>query len=494
MSRVTVQLPSALREQVGGTAELELDAASVADALHELARRYPRLRRHLFADGGALREHVNVFVNSDDTRTLDGPRTPLADDDVVAIVPSIAGGAPERAAAGSATGEPATGPAQPELSAEELARYSRQLTLPELGRAGQEKLRRARVLIVGAGGLGSPAALYLGAAGVGTLGLVDFDDVDRTNLHRQVLYGESDVGRSKLDVAAERLAEINPHVHVVKHALRLTSENALDVLRDYDVVIDGSDNFPTRYLVNDACVLLGRPYVYGAILRFEGQASVFGAKGGPCYRCLFREPPPPGLVPSCAEAGVLGVLPGIIGSLQALEAIKLVTGVGEPLVGRLVILDTLGMRWREMRLRRNLECPVCGDEPTLHELIDYEEFCGLNDNQRTEEAEPEISVRELRERLEDGRDEVLLLDVRQPHELEIANLNDRGAVLIPVSELPDRLDELDRERDIVVFCRSGSRSAMAVRFLRESGFDRTRNLSGGILAWADEVDDSMRKY
>lgn len=383
--------------------------------------------------------------------------------------------------------------ALPELTPAERQRYSRHLIMPEVGLEGQRKLKAAKVLLVGTGGLGSPAALYLAAAGVGTLGIVDFDVVDETNLQRQVLYGTKDVGRPKLEAAAERIRDVNPNVRVVQHQARLTSDNALDILADYDVIVDGTDNFPTRYLVNDACVLLGKPNVYGSIFRFEGQVSVFATKGGPCYRCLFREPPPPGLVPSCAEGGVLGVLPGIIGTLQALEAIKLIIGQGKTLAGRLLLFDALTMRWRELTLRRNPACPACGDAPTVTELIDYEEFCGLRQPRVETDGIPEISAARLRDRLDAG-EPITLIDVREPHEWDIANLGDRGARLIPLGELPDRLSELSDAGEIVVHCRTGSRSARAVKLLQEAGFQRVLHLRGGIHAWADEVDPTLPKY
>ncbi|RMH14860.1 MAG: molybdopterin-synthase adenylyltransferase MoeB, partial [Gemmatimonadetes bacterium] len=397
----------------------------------------------------------------------------------------------------------------------ELIRYARHLVLPEVGPAGQARLKDARVLLVGAGGLGSPAALYLAAAGVGTLGIVDHDVVDATNLQRQVLHGTSDVGRSKLDSAAETLAEVNPHVRVERHEARLTSENALALLGDYEVVVDGTDNFPTRYLVNDACVLTGRPNVYGSVLRWEGQASVFAAPGGPCYRCLFREPPPPGLVPNCAEGGVLGVLPGIIGSLQALETIKLLLGVGEPLVGRLLIFDALALDWREVRLRRNPECPVCGDEPTQRGLIDYEDFCGLRggtDAAASAAAPAEGSAGEGAPRDGAGRGSVeeidpseayrlltsddppLLLDVREPHEWGICNLERYGARLVPLTALADQVDTLPDERPVLVYCRSGGRSLKAARLLAAERGGPVLNLRGGILAWAETVDPSLPRY
>jgi molybdopterin/thiamine biosynthesis adenylyltransferase/rhodanese-related sulfurtransferase len=384
----------------------------------------------------------------------------------------------------------------PALGAAESARYHRHLILPEVGPEGQRRLKGARVLLVGAGGLGSPAALYLAAAGVGTLGIVDFDTVDVTNLQRQVIHATGDVGRLKLDSARDRIAALNPHVAVEAHPVRLTSANAREIVRGYDVVLDGSDNFPTRYLVNDACVLERKPYVYGSILRWEGQASVFGAEGGPCYRCLFAEPPPPGLVPSCAEAGVLGVLPGIVGCIQALEAVKLVLGAGETLVGRLLLFDALRMSFREMRLRRDPECPACGDHPTLNELIDYEAFCGTAEaatEERMSDEIPEMTPTELKARLDRG-DCLTIVDVREPHEWDIGNLEPQGARLIPLGELPDRAGEIDAAEEIVLHCRSGARSGKALEFLRARGYERVWNLKGGILAWSDEVDPSIRKY
>jgi adenylyltransferase/sulfurtransferase len=358
------------------------------------------------------------------------------------------------------------------------------------------RFKSARVLVVGAGGLGSPLALYLAAAGIGTLGLVDFDDVDETNLQRQILHGTKDVGRPKLDSARDRLADVNPNVTVVTYPVRLDSENAMEIIADYDVVVDGTDNFPTRYLVNDACVLSGKPNVYGSIFRWEGQVSVFGLAGGPCYRCLFREPPPPGLVPNCAEAGVLGVLPGVIGSLQALEVIKIVLGTGKTLSGRLLIFDALELSWREVALRRNPDCPVCGDEPTQTGLIDYENFCGLPSAAETESESSrflEVNARELKARLS-GPHPPFLLDVREPFEWDIVSLQEDGAVLVPLGELAERLGELPEGRDIVVYCRSGVRSARAAGLLVEAGLGPVSNLVGGVLAWVDEIDPSLPKY
>ncbi len=383
------------------------------------------------------------------------------------------------------------------LSPREVARYSRHLIMPEVGVDGQKRLKASSVLLIGAGGLGSPLALYLAAAGVGRLGLVDFDVVDFSNLHRQVIHGTPDVGRPKLRSAAERVAAINPEVRVDTYETRLTSANALDLLRPYDVVIDGTDNFPTRYLVNDACVLLGKPNVYGSIFRFEGQASVFYPGKGPCYRCLYPEPPPPGEVPSCAEGGVLGILPGLIGCVQATECVKLLLGRGEPLVGRLLLYDALQMSFREFKVRRNPACPVCGDRPTLTRLIDYEQFCGVRGEetpQRTGEtmgAGGEIAPEELKRRLDAGEG-VFVLDVRNPPEYAICRI--AGSTLIPLPELPQRLGELDPGRELVVHCKGGMRSQQAVGILRQAGFTNVKNLMGGILAWADRVDPSMPKY
>jgi len=381
-----------------------------------------------------------------------------------------------------------------DLSSPELLRYARHLALPDVGLEGQRKLKAARVVCVGAGGLGSPLALYLAAAGVGTLGIVDDDVVDATNLQRQLLHGTSDVGRSKLDSARDRLREVNPHVEVVTHPVRLTGENALDVLAGYDVVVDGTDNFPTRYLVNDACVLLGKPNVYGSIFRWEGQVSVFATPGGPCYRCLFREPPPPGLVPNCAEGGVLGVLPGIIGSLQAMETVKLLLGLGDGLVGRLLIFDALAMSWREVGLSRNPSCPVCGDEPTQRGLIDYDVFCGLGaEEQPPGPGEPtveEVDAGSLAARLESG-DPPFLLDVREPWEWLVGSLETRGAHLIPLGELEARMAEVPRDRPVVVVCRSGARSLTAARTLTARGFADVANLTGGLLAWAEAVQPDL---
>src|ERR1700675_4344244 len=377
------------------------------------------------------------------------------------------------------------------LTNDEVRRYSRHLIMPEVGVDGQRRLKAGRVLCIGAGGLGSPAAMYLAAAGVGRIGIVDFDVVDFSNLQRQIIHGTPDVGRSKLTSAKDRLNALNPHVDVQTYEVALSSENALDLLEPYDVILDGTDNFPTRYLTNDACVLLGKPNAYGSIFRFEGQASVFATKDGPCYRCLYPEPPPPGLVPSCAEGGVLGILPGLVGVMQATEVIKLILGIGDPLIGRLLLIDALGMKFRELKLRKNPDCPVCGTHPTVTKLIDYNEFCGIRGEEKpVETLTADIQVEELKKRLDAGED-LFVLDVREPHEYQICNI---GGHLIPLNDLPNRMNELDSSREIVVHCKMGGRSAKAVAFLQQSGFTKVHNLAGGITAWAERVDPKVPKY
>ncbi|NTW02544.1 MAG: molybdopterin-synthase adenylyltransferase MoeB [Oscillochloris sp.] len=379
------------------------------------------------------------------------------------------------------------------LSNEEIARYSRHLIMPEVGMTGQRKLKQGSVLLIGTGGLGSPLALYLAAAGVGHIGLVDFDVVDSSNLQRQIVHGSATVGLSKTESAKRRLADLNPLVEVTTYETQITSENALDLMRPYDVIIDGTDNFPTRYLTNDAAVMLGKPNIYGSIFRFEGQATVFYPKeGGPCYRCLYPEPPPPGLVPSCAEGGVLGVLPGVIGTIQATEAIKLLTGIGDPLIGRLMLYDALAMRFRELKLRRNPSCPVCGEHPTVTELIDYDQFCGIVPEVHSLGNQFEITPTDLAELLKsDARP--YLLDVRNPNEVAIASIPGTDKV-IPVDQLPERLNELDSSLEMVIYCRSGVRSGRAVELLKGAGFRKVKNMLGGILRWADDVDPSVAKY
>jgi adenylyltransferase/sulfurtransferase len=384
--------------------------------------------------------------------------------------------------------------ALPELTTDDLSRYARHLILPEVGMEGQQKLKAARVLCVGTGGLGSPLAFYLTAAGIGTLGLVDFDVVDASNLQRQIIHSTKDIGRKKLDSAAEKLTALNPTIKIVKHETMLTSANAMEIFKDYDIVADGTDNFPTRYLVNDACVLSGKPNVYGSIFRFEGQASVFATEQGPCYRCLYPEPPPPGLVPSCAEGGVLGIMPGLIGVIQATEVIKLILGKGESLIGRLLLVDAFTMRFRELKLHKNSECPVCGSNPTVTQLIDYQHFCGIVPETPKEKAVkngiPQLAVKELKRRIDAGED-VYILDVREPYEYKIAQI---GGKLIPQNDVPNRLAEIDRNREVIVQCRSGVRSQRIAEYLKQQGYPRVVNLAGGILAWADEIDPKMQKY
>jgi adenylyltransferase/sulfurtransferase len=486
---IRLLIPTPLRPYTAQQAVVHVEGATVGELLKKVTTDYTELRPHLFRDDGRLRSFVNVYVNDEDIRQLDGENTRVTPTDTLSIVPSVAGGAPETLAP----------PEAPALTNDDVRRYSRHLIMPEVGVEGQRKLKAAKVLCVGAGGLGSPASLYLAAAGVGTLGLVDFDVVDVSNLQRQILYDTSDVGHPKLASARRRLTKLNPALNLVEHETPLTSANALDIVREYDLVVDGADNFPTRYLVNDACVLTGRPNVYGSIFRFDGQASVFATRGGPCYRCLYPEPPPPGLVPSCAEGGVLGVLPGLIGTIQATEAIKLILGVGESLAGRLLLLDALAMNVRTMKLRRDPACPICGDHPTITALIDYEQFCGVPGQTAQPAAaaattSDETTVEQLKARL-DRRDPVWILDVREPREFEICRIP--GSTLIPLGELQKHLAEIPQgpgAPDVVVHCKMGGRSAKAVALLKGNGFTRVSNLTGGILAWIDRVDPALPKY
>jgi len=495
MPKATVKVPTPLRAFAGGASELSLEATTVGGVIRALAEANPALMRHLFTTEGRLRNFVTVYLNDEDIRFLDREATPLKEGDVVSIVPAVAGGAPGVSRnRGHRSAAAVTPPAPTEtFSTDDLRRYSRHLLLPEVGMAGQRKLRQSKVLLIGAGGLGAPAALYLAAAGVGEIGMVDFDTVDLSNLQRQVLYSTSDVGRPKLVAAKERIESLNPGTHVVPHELRLSSENALEVLAPYDVVVDGTDNFPTRYLVNDAAVLLGKPSVYGSIYRFEGQVSVFDARHGPCYRCLYPEPPPPDLVPSCAEAGVLGVLPGLIGVLQATETVKLLLGRGESLIGRLLLYDALALKFRELKIRKNPQCVLCSPHATQKGLIDYPAFCGVPApgaapvNDGVPRVEPEALHAELA-----SSEPPLLVDVREPGEWAIAHLP--GARLIPKGELAERVDELTRASKLVLYCRSGIRSAEATRFLLDLGFSNVRTLHGGINAWAQRVDPSIPQY
>jgi adenylyltransferase/sulfurtransferase len=496
---VTVSIPVPLRPFAGGEAEVTAEGRTAGEVLAALTGRYPDLKRQLFTDAGKLRNFVNVFVGDESIHDRQGLETPVRAGESLALVPAIAGGrldlAPPAPGAGTAkdntVARDITGVA---LSQAEVLRYSRHLIMPEVALAGQKRLKAARVLCIGTGGLGSPLGMYLAAAGVGTLGLVDFDVVDYTNLHRQVIHGTKDVGRPKIQSAADRIADINPEVKVEPHEFALRSDNALDLFRRYDVIVDGTDNFPTRYLVNDACVLLGKPNVYGSIFRFDGQATVFWAGHGPCYRCLYPEPPPPGLVPSCAEGGVLGVLPGIVGLIQATETIKLILGEGSPLLGRLLLFDALKMSFRELKIKASPDCPICGPNRTIHELIDYEQFCGVAPAAHAAEAAadvPSVTPAELKARLDRGERPVLL-DVRNQPEWDIARIE--GARLVPLPELPSRVHELSSADELVVYCKSGVRSAQAVDFLRSAGFRKLAHLAGGIDRWSAEVDPSVARY
>jgi sulfur-carrier protein adenylyltransferase/sulfurtransferase len=488
-----ILIPTPLRPYTDKQDAVEAEGATVGEVLADLTTRHAGLKGHLYNEQGRLRSFVNVYINDEDIRYLQKEQTPVKAGDTLSIIPSVAGGV-------QGTGllendSPRTAPDLPQLTNDEVKRYSRHLIMPEVGVDGQRKLKAAKVLCIGAGGLGSPVAMYLAAAGVGTLGIVDFDVVDFSNLHRQILHGTTDVGRSKLASAKDKLTAINPEVKIVLHEVALTSQNALDLFAPYDVIVDGTDNFPTRYLVNDACVLLGKPNAYGSIFRFEGQASVFGTKEGPCYRCLYPEPPPPGLVPSCAEGGVLGVLPGMVGMIQATEAIKLILGVGEPLIGRFLIYDALRMRFRELKLRKDPDCPVCGTHPTVTALIDYEQFCGIHpaapEPATVADNTTEITAVELKQRLDRG-DDLKIVDVREPNEYQINRI--AGSVLIPLGDVPKRYNELNPDDEIVVQCKMGGRSAKAADFLRSVGFKKVLNLKGGILDWIDKVDPTQPKY
>ncbi len=479
-----IHIPTPLRPYADKQSTIHVSAKTVSGALTALTAKFPELRKHLYTDEGKLRAFVNVYLNDEDIRYIDHKEeAPVKESDSLSIIPSIAGGLPV-----------AEAPAAVTLTPEEMGRYSRHLILPEVGEVGQLKLKAARVLCIGAGGLGAPLTMYLAAAGVGTLGIVDFDVVEASNLHRQVIHGTNDIGRAKLDSAEDSLKAINPNVKIVKYETKLTSDNALEIFKDFDIVADGTDNFPTRYLVNDACVLSGIPNVYASIFRFEGQASVFATEEGPCYRCLYPEPPPPGLVPSCAEGGVLGILPGLLGIIQATEVIKLILGQGEPLVGRLLLVDALNMRFRELKLHKNPACPACGTHRTVTKLIDYAEFCGIPSKPTAPAAEingvPQMEPAELKRRMDAGEN-IFVLDVREPYEFSIAQI---GGHLIPLGDLPERVNELDPNREVVVHCKVGGRSQRAAEFLAQHGFKKIHNLSGGIDAWSDQVDHSVPKY
>jgi len=480
---ITIVIPTPLRQFAGGRSEVEVSAATAGDALRELTTEHGELRKHLYNEQDKLRNFINVYVGDEDIRHLDGAETAVKDGETIMIVPSIAGG--------SGVGH-ARATELPVLSNEEIARYSRHLILPEVGLEGQRKLKNARVLTIGTGGLGSPLGLYLAAAGVGTLGVVDFDVVDESNLQRQIIHGTKDIGRSKIDSARDRLNDINPNTRIEAFDTRLTSENALELFLEFDVVVDGTDNFQTRYLVNDACVLTGKPNVYGSIFRFEGQASVFWAEKGACYRCLYPEPPPPGLVPSCAEGGVLGVLPGIVGTIQANEVLKVILDAKGILLNRLLLFDAWKMAFRELKLRKDPNCPLCGENPSITELIDYEQFCGLKNVAEPAPQFEEISAKELKAWL-NGQVDLQLIDVREPYEYEIARIE--GSKLIPLGEIVNRICEIDKTKTTVVQCKGGVRSEKAIGFLKDAGFEgRLINLTGGISAWSDDVDQNVAKY
>ena len=470
-----VLIPYALRAFTDRNAEIDVEGGTAGEAVNALADAHPDIKKHLFDDDGKLRGFINVFVDGTNVSKLQGLDTPVAEGGEVMIVPAIAGGSDDAV----------------ELTKEEIARYSRHLLLPEIGVEGQKKLKAAKVLIVGTGGLGAPLALYLAAAGVGTLGLVDFDVVDASNLQRQIIHSTRDVDRPKVASARDRIKGINPYINVVMHDTMLTSENALDIIKDYDIVADGTDNFQTRYLVNDACVFLGKPNVYGSVFQFEGQATVFGAKDGPCYRCLYPTPPPPGLVPSCAEGGVMGVLPGIIGTIQAAEAIKLIVGGAKPLVGRLLHFDAWRMSFRELKLDWEPNCPVCGENPTIRELIDYEQFCGLK-KESGEEPVNTVTAKDLKARLDSG-ERIQFIDIREPHERAIVKFP--NAIIMPLGQIARRVEELDTSVPAVFLCKIGLRSILGIRALQELGYKgEMMNLQDGLNAWARDVDSSMPIY
>jgi molybdopterin/thiamine biosynthesis adenylyltransferase/rhodanese-related sulfurtransferase/molybdopterin converting factor small subunit len=489
-----ILIPTPLRPYTDKQDAVDASGATVGELLADLTRRHSGLKAHLYNDQGKLRSFVNVYVNDEDIRYLQKEQTPVGAGDTVSIIPSVAGGVDIVEDVRGVRPQPDLGRMGEPLTNDEVKRYSRHLIMPEVGVEGQRKLKAAKVLCIGAGGLGSPVAMYLAAAGVGTLGIVDFDTVDFSNLQRQILHGTPDVGRPKLDSAKDKLHALNPEIDIETYEVALSSQNAMSLFEPYDVIVDGTDNFPTRYLVNDACVLLGKPNAYGSIFRFEGQASVFATKDGPCYRCLYPEPPPPGLVPSCAEGGVLGVLPGLIGVIQATETVKLIMGIGEPLIGRFLIYDALRMRFRELKLRKDPDCPVCGTHPTVTALIDYEQFCGITPAAPEPVAvndATEITSVELKQRLDRG-ERLRIVDVREPNEYQINRIP--GSELIPLGDVPKRYGELNPDEEIIVQCKTGRRSARAADFLRSVGFKRVLNLKGGILDWIDKVDPSQPKY
>ena len=502
---IKVTIPTALRGFANGQATVEVRGTTISEVLGNLTTEHAKLRPHLYGEDGKLRNFVRVYVNDEDIRSH-GDNAPVNEGDEISIVPSIAGGS--AASAVTAGTPPKREPIikdRAKLTNEEIRRYSRHLILPEVGVEGQERLKAAKVLLIGSGGLGSPIALYLTAAGVGTIGMVEFDTVDFSNLQRQIIHFTGDVGKHKLISAAEKLKAINPNLNFIPHPVKLTSENALGIIKDYDLVLDGTDNFPTRYLVNDACVMLKKPNVYGSIFRWEGMASVFAPNlGGPCYRCWYPEPPPPGLVPSCAEGGVLGVICGIIGNIQANEAVKLIIGKGKSLMGRLLRFDAMDMSFREYKIPKDPNCPVCGKNPTITELIDYNQFCGIGRGeeggtsgdsiveQKDEGLGPDdISVETLK-KMRDDKEDFLLVDVRNPDEFEISVIE--GSTKLPLPELAQRFQELPKDKLIVLHCKSGGRSARALKFLRSQGYGKLKNVAGGINAWAERIDPDVPQY
>ena len=466
-----LRIPSPLRRFTNGESSIDVNGNTVEQVLDELFSAHPDIKGHLIEDNGSLRNFVNIFIEGEDIRQKGGMNAEIVDGSDVRIIPSIAGGSAN-------------------LSPKEFIRYSRHLSLPEVGIEGQKKIKSAKVLLVGIGGLGSPVSLYLAAAGVGTIGMVDYDKVDESNLQRQVLFGMEELGKSKLESAKERLKNLNPNTTFNLHKVALTSENALDIIKEYDIVVDGTDNFPTRYLVNDACVILGKPNVYGSIYRFDGQISVFNYDDGPCYRCLYPAPPPPNLVPSCAEGGVLGVLPGIIGTMQANETLKLILGIGELMVGRFLLFDALSFEFSELKIQKNDDCLVCGNNPKVTKLIDYKQFCGVDSiNQKIEYDEMEVI--ELQKLLKNDPPPIIL-DVREDFELEISQID--GAVHIPMNQVPKRLEELNPDNKYVIMCRTGVRSSQICEFLSNQNFRSVANLSGGINEWAKKIDSSLPVY
>ncbi len=483
---VTVLIPTTLRSFTNHHSELSFEGNTVGEIIRTLSDEYPETRKALFDENKNLRSFINVFVNSENIKSLNGNNTPVKDGDEIMLIPAIAGGAPFPGILGDVKGE--------KLTNDEISRYSRHLLLQEIGVKGQKKLKSAKVLIVGLGGLGAPLAQYLAAAGVGKIGLIDFDEVEESNLQRQVIHGTRDIGRPKVASAKDSIKQINPLVRVETYNYLLTAENAADIISDYDVVADASDNYQCRYLVNDACVLLGKPDVFGAMYQFEGQTTVYYAKEGPCYRCMYPAPPPAGLVPSCATGGVVGVLPGIIGTIQANEVIKLIVGGGEPLIGRLLTLDAWKMKFRELKIHKDPNCPICGNNPKITELeeFDYADFCGIKRQQEEEAPVEGIEAKELKRRLDAG-EKITIIDVREPHERAITKFLD--AKVIPIGQLERRQNELDPTVDTVFVCKEGKRSILAVNTLREAGYKgRMFNLKDGTNAWAKDVDPSMPQY